>query len=404
MRLKNVEVLGYRSLREFRIRPKRISVIVGANGSGKSNFYNSLQLLQSAATGQFARRIVDEGGMGSVLWAGDAQSDNPGKAVIKVEFNNMSYLMRFGYIPESERRSDGDYGEGLRLFNRDPDIKLEKIELLKDGKFIPLLKRKRGSVVARNMDGRTVPYAAPLEESESVLSALREPHRFPEVFQLRSELMKWRFYHTFRTDLHSPIRRPQRATLTPILSNDGHDLASAIGTIWAIGDKAKLERLVDEAFPGSSLMLQEDDGVLEIYMRTPGVFRALSTKELSDGTLQYLLLLGALMTPRPAPLLVLNEPESSIHPDLVEPLAEMIMTAGKNSQVIITTHSTTLASRLSRLKHSRMIELEKVEGETKVKGQKVSDALEDDDDWDDEEDDKEEEASFDDWDNDEDDD
>lgn len=56
-----------------------------------------------------------------------------------------------------------------------------------------------------------------------------------------------------------------------------------------------------------------------LTLQQPGLLRPLDTTELSDGTLRYLLLTAALFSPRPPPLLVLNEPENSLHPDLIPP-------------------------------------------------------------------------------------
>ncbi len=56
------------------------------------------------------------------------------------------------------------------------------------------------------------------------------------------------------------------------------------------------------------------DGTFEVTLRQPGLLRPLRAAELSDGTLRYLLLAAALLTPRPPELLVLNEPETSLHP------------------------------------------------------------------------------------------
>lgn len=382
MKLKSIEIAGYRSLRNFHLKPGRITVCVGANGSGKSNIYNSLKLLQAAARGDLARKIVSEGGMGSILWAGEENSEESGKLRLKIRSKNIEYMLRLGFVPKSDVLSDGHYGPGLSYFSRDPDIKFEKIDFIKDGKSTPLLKRKRASVIARNMEGRSAPYAIPMAGSESVLAALKEPQKFPEVFKLRSDLDSWRFYHDFRTDIGSPIRKPQRATLTPIMSDDGHDLASAIATIYAIGDRDGFDQLLDEAFPGSSLSLTEDDGVLEISMVMPGLYREMSAREMSDGTLQFLLLMAALLTPRPAPFIVLNEPETSIHEDLIEALALLIVEAGKRSQVFVTTHSQRLTRLLKKEEGCRLFELLKEEGETKIKGAGLTELpdYEDDDD------------------------
>jgi predicted ATPase len=81
-------------------------------------------------------------------------------------------------------------------------------------------------------------------------------------------------------------------------------------------------------------------------MRQHGLLRPLKASEFSDGTLRYLLLLAALMTPRPPPLMILNEPETSLHPDLLPPLARLIASASSRSQIIVVTHAAKLVTSL----------------------------------------------------------
>jgi predicted ATPase len=101
-------------------------------------------------------------------------------------------------------------------------------------------------------------------------------------------------------------------------------------------------------------------------MEMPGIRRPLEASELSDGTLRYLCLVAALLTPRPPELLALNEPETSLHPQLLPPLGRLIARAAAGSQVFVTTHSQELAEEISRNADSRTIELALVDGETPV--------------------------------------
>lgn len=87
-------------------------------------------------------------------------------------------------------------------------------------------------------------------------------------------------------------------------------------------------------------------------------------RELSDGTLKYLCLVAALMSPRPPALIALNEPESSLHPDLIQPLAELIVNASKASQVWVTTHAQSLAQAIKRIAAAGVTELRLSDGET----------------------------------------
>ena len=100
--------------------------------------------------------------------------------------------------------------------------------------------------------------------------------------------------------------------------------------------------------------------------------------ELSDGTLRYLLWIAALLTPRPPGLLVLNEPETSLHSDLLAPLAQLISDAAAQSQIIVVSHSRALITALGRAARHGGTELSTIElakdlGETTVVGQELLD-------------------------------
>jgi predicted ATPase len=215
-------------------------------------------------------------------------------------------------------------------------------------------------------------YAAPA--SRSILAELGEPERFPEVFALRDRLRRWRFYDGFRTDADSPLRQSRIAVRTEALAHDGRDLAAALQTIQEIGDGPAISEAVDDAFPGSSLDIIDDgQGRMQVGLRVEGLLRTLSAAELSDGTLRYLCLLAALMSPRPPELVVLNEPEQSLHPDLLRPLARQIAGASKRSQVWVISHAPRLVEALEDVSGAPAVELEREYGETRIRHQGLLD-------------------------------
>jgi predicted ATPase len=188
------------------------------------------------------------------------------------------------------------------------------------------------------------------------------------MLMLRESIRAWRFYDHFRTDADSPVRSPQIGTRTPVLANDGSDLAAAVQTIREIGDDRALASAVADAFPGSSLSVENTAGQFSLLMTQHGLLRPLSTAELSDGTLRYLLWIAALLTPRPPALMVLNEPETSLHPNLLGALARLIAQTAERTQVIVVTHAERLISALSEQPGCHSIKLEKAFGETTTAG------------------------------------
>jgi predicted ATPase len=160
---------------------------------------------------------------------------------------------------------------------------------------------------------------------------------------------------------------PQVGTHTPILSHDGTDLAAALQTIREIGDPQALDDAVEDAFPGASVTVESRDGRFESTMLQHGLLRPLKAVELSDGTLRYLLWIAALLSPRPPKLLVLNEPETSLHPDLLPALGRLISKVAERSQVFVVSHASRLIAALE-LEGCNSMTLEKELGETQVIG------------------------------------
>ncbi len=156
-----------------------------------------------------------------------------------------------------------------------------------------------------------------------MLAEYAHPGALPELAAVRDRLRGWRFYDGFRVDAAAPARRPQVGTRTPVLSDDGGDLAAAVQTIVEAGFD-DLPRAVADAFDGATVSVAVHDGLFELQLHQRGMLRPLRAAELSDGTLRFLLWGAALLSPRPPSLMVLNEPETSLHPDLVAPLAAMI--------------------------------------------------------------------------------
>lgn len=199
-----------------------------------------------------------------------------------------------------------------------------------------------------------------LPRYESLFSHIANDDACPEVFTVRESIRNWRFYDHFRTDAEAPSRIPQIGTRTLVLANDGRDLAAAWQTIHEIGDRQALDDAVSDAFPGARVTIEVGgSGGFLLKFQQHGLLRPLSAAELSDGTLRYLLLIAALMTARPPELMVLNEPEASLHPDLMPALGRLIRRASQRSQLWIVTHSVRLAAALEEDAECNPVKLDK---------------------------------------------
>jgi predicted ATPase len=378
--LTTLAISNYRSLRNLIVSLRGLNLVTGPNGSGKSSVYRALRLLAETAQGGVIPSLAREGGLQSTLWAGP---EKLGRAVKRGE-HKLEGTVRKERVNLRLGFAGDDFGYAIDLglpspsrsaFSLDPEIKTECIwagPILRPAAL--LVERRSWVVRTRKSDGDWDTLSYQLATFDSMMSQLADPRNAPEMLILREQIRSWRFYDHFRTDVDAPARLPQIGTHTPVLSNDGSDLAAALQTIQEIGNPAALNEAVADAFPGSSVSVLNIEGRFEIAMHQHGLLRPLKAAELSDGTLRYLLWIAALLTPRPPGLLVLNEPETSLHPDLLPALARLIAGAAERSQVLVVTHAPKLIGVLEKQAECNCIRLEKEFGETRIVGMGKFDA------------------------------
>jgi len=372
--LTTLAIANYRSLRNLIVPLRQLNLVTGPNGSGKSSVYRALRLLAETAQGGVIPSLAREGGLQSTLWAGP---EKLGAAVKRGE-HRIEGTLRKQRVNLQLGFAGDDFGYAIDLglpspsksaFALDPEIKTESVwagPILRPATL--LVERRAWVVRTRNGDGEWETLSYQLASFDSMMSQFADPRNAPELLMLREQIRSWRFYDHFRTDVEAPARLPQVGTHTPILSNDGSDLAAALQTIMEIGNPVVLDDAVADAFPGSSISVSNLEGRFEIAMHQHGLLRPLKAAELSDGTLRYLLWIAALLTPRPPGLLVLNEPETSLHPDLLPALGRLIASAAERSQVLVVTHASKLIGVLEEQAECNSVRLEKEFGETRIVG------------------------------------
>jgi len=380
--IKTLAIGNYRSLLNIIIPFGNLNVITGENASGKSNLYKALRLLSETAQGGVINSLAREGGLNSTFWAGPEKiSERMRKGEVEIQGGpkQKAARLRLGF-------SGSDFGYSISLglpppgslgptaFALDPEIKRECIWAGNSYRPASLLVDRTGAVTKVRSNRNWEVISQHTSNFESIFGQAADPAKAPEIVALKEEIKGWRFYDHFRSDSEAPARLPQLGTRTPVLHHDGRDLAAALQTIIEIGDVEALNGAISDAFPGARLSINvEQGGRFNLNLRQEGLLRPLSASELSDGTLRYLLWVAALLTPRPPPLMVLNEPETSLHPDLLPALARLIIHAATTTQVWVVSHASRLIATLEGSKECNSIQLVKSLGQTQVVGQGMLD-------------------------------
>ncbi|WP_448071847.1 AAA family ATPase [Georgenia yuyongxinii] len=376
--LTTLAVRGYRSLRDVVLPLGALTVVTGANGTGKSNLYRALHLLAATAREGAPAALAREGGLPSALWAGPEQGGGtqgtrrrrPVRVELGVAGEETGYALALG-LPQPT---------GLPTpFERDPEVKEETVWAGPTARPAAVLTQRRGPHVRTRSGGGWSTLTTGARPHESMLDVVADPNRSPELVTLREQLRSWRLYDHLRTDPAAPARAPRPGSRTSALADDGADLAAALASVQDMGDHRMLAATLEDAFPGSRLEVTAAEGVFEVLLHQPGLLRPLRAAELSDGTLRFLMVTAALLTPRPPQLVVLNEPEQSMHASLLPALARMAVRACRHAQVVIVTHSVALANELATAASDGdtgaagegvvTVELTKEAGETVVRGQ-----------------------------------
>jgi len=241
--IRTVAVQGYRSWRDLLPPLGQLSVITGANGSGKSSVYRSLRLLADAALNSVVASLAREGGLPSTFWAGPetiARGVRQGTYAVEPHAKRKVASLKLGFGGDT-------YGYSIDLgyppppppatmFGLDPHVERECIWHGPVYRKASALVDRRNNFVwlATTRDEEPVMLTQHLSDTDSMLASVADPQRAPEMLAVREAVRGWRFYDHFRTDSDSPARAAQVGTFTPVLHHDGSNLAAALQTILEI--------------------------------------------------------------------------------------------------------------------------------------------------------------------------
>jgi predicted ATPase len=339
MRLTDLEINGFRSLKNVSWTPGNLNIVIGPNGSGKSNLLRFLELIALSAQGKLGKYIQTLGGMEPIVWDGRVPGisftikthplgQNNGPEQYELE------LLRLG--------TTSSYRIGHELLAN--YAKMRSQEKTQPFKFLE--RNERSAVVFDDAEHGLVAPPETVPEEETLLSIATGPfvnNRNVPLFQ--KQLASIAVYHDLHVNRDAVIRQPAVAREERRVDPDGQNLITVLHTLYT-GDrdfKKNIDSAMRAAFGNDFEELvfppAAADQRIQLRVRWKTLKREQSAADLSDGTLRFLFLLAVLASPSPAPVIAIDEPETGLHPSMLPIVSEYAVDASLRTQVILTTHS-----------------------------------------------------------------
>ena len=342
MKILNLGIRGYRSLKDITWVPGDLNVLIGPNGSGKSNLLRVLELISVSARGQLGKYIQKAGGMDPLVWDGTSSSiefdvkTSPVEEHRPVERDSLTYKLVMGRIGGGSTYRI-DYELLGNYYQVETGKRTEPFKMIERDPY-------KAVVFDENERSLVAPEESIIEE-ESLLSLASGPftqNHFIPPFQ--AYLAGWSVYHDLHVHMDAPIRQPTVTRREMRVEPDGQNLISVLHTLYT-GDrnfKNDINLAMRAAFGDDFdeiVFPPAADQRIQLRVRWKTLNREQSAADLSDGTLRFLFLLTVLASPNPAPLIAIDEPETGLHPSMLPIIAEYAVDASQRTQVIMTTHS-----------------------------------------------------------------
>lgn len=377
---------NYRSISESEIELDPLTVLVGPNASGKSNWLDVLRFIKDTLRFDLEVAVSQRQGMEAICHSGshteqphigvgitaNIRSRHTARDHVSIQYGfTLAPTQESAYRVRQESAVISDGSDDLPLFGfrvQDDHVLFSERPAVLD--FDEMLMLDEGgdftiTYLALPALVRGIRRRYPLEkEDDGNLSPLVRD----AFWQLHQYLLNARFYHIFP----NTIKGPQRPGSTYLLEEDASNLASII---WEIQREAprtmvRIREALSLLVPGvSDLEVGPVGGYLVVRLKHGSGLGAnwFDLSQESDGTVRLLALLVALNQRQPLPLIGIEEPELTVHPGSLAVLADLINEATLRSQVIVTTHSPDFVDCITEYKaveSLRIVEL--VDGATNV--------------------------------------
>lgn len=325
-KINRIKITGFRRLMNLDLTIRPLMVMIGANGVGKTSFLDALSTLSASASGNLNGTLSQFGGIANLLTRGKSENLSFLVDMTVPGHEPLEYELRLapkgpGYAISREllgQRRPGYPNPFKHIDSSDGDIRYYETE--------------EGRLVRPDWEHN------PLETS---LSQVPKMFRQPE--ELRRILATATQYHVLDVGPRAPVKMPQPMKPATLPGHDGADLIPYLYYLRE-AERDRYEAVLDTlktAFPDFEELNFPPvaAGMLAMTWKDKKFSKPIYMNELSEGTLRFLWLTALLQSPHLSTITMIDEPEVSLHPELLSLMADLMREAAKRTQIVVATHS-----------------------------------------------------------------
>lgn len=330
--IRKISINGYKSIRELKeFELRDLNIIIGANGSGKSNLVQVFQLLMAMSGKGMQKFILENGGADNFLHNGPK---NTPAILMEFEFESGSYV-----------------GFNMTVNQRSNSYRFELIPTV-DDTFVVSEERKYTTTTWRS-------YGSPSQESrleDERQETSASGKGLGVGYYVYRSIANWMVYHFHDTSSTAPMRRSEIIEDNTKLRSNGSNIAPFLLKLktdynarFYYQDIINAIRLVIPFFDDFRLDVQKKGEAEKVKLSwlQKGSDFPMQPYHLSDGSIRFICLATALLNPYPPSVIVIDEPELGLHPEAIRILGELIRDAAKRTQIIVATQSPLLLDQFS---------------------------------------------------------
>lgn len=325
-KINRIKINGFRRLLNIDLQVRPFMILIGANGVGKTSFLDVFSILSASASGNLNSILSQFGGIANLLTRGKSE--------------NLSLLVDMTVPGHEPLEYD------LRLDPKSTGYSISR-ELLcqkRPGFNDPFrhIDSSYGDIKYYETEANHL--VRPDWEHDPLETSLSQvPKMFRQPEELRRILATATQYHVLDVGPRAPVKMPQPMKPATLPGHDGSDLVPYLYYLRE-GDRDRYEAVLDAlktAFPDFEELNFPPvaAGMLAMTWKDKKFSKPIYMNELSEGTLRFLWLTALLQSPHLSTITMIDEPEVSLHPELLGLLADLMREAAQRTQLVVATHS-----------------------------------------------------------------